>query len=157
MTGLLEKLRALVVPPMTAAPKDTRARAAVDGKIALGVLLWSVAEADGHFRDEERAQIREVLARHQGVAEADLELVMASVEQAARDRIDLYAFAREVADGLDAPSRLEIVTQLYRVACADGHLDHAEVETIRQISRLLRVPHHDFIAAKMAAKAEFGV
>jgi uncharacterized tellurite resistance protein B-like protein len=156
MTGLLEKLRALVLPPMSSPPKDARARAAADEQIALGVLLWAVAEADGRFHDEELAQIREILARH-GVAEADLAVVMASVEQAARARIDLYAFAREVADGLGAPRRVEIVTQLYRVACADGDLAHTEIEIIRQISRLLRVPHDDFIAAKIAVKAEFGV
>jgi uncharacterized tellurite resistance protein B-like protein len=130
------------------------APAATDEAIALGVLLWSVAEADGRLLDAEKTQVAEGLARHGGVAAADLALVLAAVEQAAKERIDLYSFAREVADGLTAAARVEIVKQLYRVACADGTLEHAEVETIRLIAGLLRVPHEGFIAAKLAVKDE---
>lgn len=156
MSGWLEKLRGLVVP-VTGPARKAPARAATDEKIALGVLLWSVAEADGHLLDAEKALIGQVLAGHGGVAPDDVALVLAAVEQASRERIDLYSFAHEVAEGLDAARRAAIVQQLYRVACADGDLDHAEVETIRLIAGLLQVPHKTFIDAKIAAKAEFEI
>ncbi len=158
MGGLLDRLRGIVAP---VAPVRSGAAPAVtptgDDKIALGVLLWIVAEADGRFLAEEKALIEQVLQGHADVGEADLVVVMASVEQAAKDRIDLYQFTREVAQDLTPPERVEIVRHLYRVGCADGTLDHAEVEAINQISGLLRVPHRDMIDAKLAAKKEFGV
>lgn len=156
MTGWLKKVREGVLATVTGSA-TTVGSAAADEKIALGVLLWVVAEADGTFLDTEKALIRQVLAEQGDVGPDDLAIVLASVEQAARERIDLYGFAREVAEGLDAAQRAEIVRQLYRVACADGALDHAEIEAIRQISGLLRVNHPDFIQAKLAAKDEFGL
>ena len=157
MGGFLDRFRALVAPAATEGRPAGPTPTSVDEKIALGVLLWIVADADGRFVDEERDQIEQVLTGHSGVGPADLAVVMASGEQAAVERIDLYAFTREVASGLDPAARMEIVRHLYRVACADGSVDHDEVEVIRQISGLLRVPHRDMIAAKLAAKAEFGI
>ncbi len=158
MGGLLDRLRGLVAP---AAPRGYRTAPAVtttkDDKIALGGLLGIVAEADGRFLAEEKALIEQVLRGHADVDAADLAVVMASVEQAAEERIDLYQFTREVAQDLTPPERAEIVRQLYRVGCADGTLDHAEVEAINQISGLLRVPHRDMIDAKLTAKREFAI
>jgi uncharacterized tellurite resistance protein B-like protein len=161
MAGWLEKLRNLVtapaIGPTAGLTTGSAAPAGTDEAIALGVLLWSVAEADGRLLDAEKAQIAEGLSRHGGVAAADLALVLTAVEQAAKERIDLYSFAREAADGLTPAARVEIVKQLYRVACADGTLEHAEVETIRLIAGLLRVPHEGFIAAKLAVKDELSM
>ncbi|MFH1531881.1 MAG: TerB family tellurite resistance protein [Pseudomonadota bacterium] len=157
MGGLLDRLRGLVVPSAAADGAANAPKAGPgDDRIALGVLLWIVAEADGRFLVEEKAQIEQVLIG-QGMGAGDLAVVMASVEQAAKDRIDLYTFTREVAEGLSPAERVEIVKQLYRVACADGSVDHEEVESIRQIAGLLRVPHRDMIDAKVAAKAEYGL
>jgi uncharacterized tellurite resistance protein B-like protein len=154
MTGWLEKLRGALAP--AGATRGDEAVAS-DEPIALGVLLWSVAEADGRLLDAEKALIGQVLTDERGMAPSDAARVLAAVELAARERIDLYSFAREVADGLPAEARARIVRQLYRVACADGHLDGAETEAVRLVSTLLRVPHDAFIAAKLAAKDEFGV
>jgi uncharacterized tellurite resistance protein B-like protein len=157
MGDWLAKLRVLVAPPGSGPASTGAIQAATDEKIALGVLLWSVAEADGRFDDAEVTLISEVLTRHGGVDPADLALVLEAVRQAAKARIDLYSFAREAADGLSPPQRVEIVRQLYRVACADGSLRGEEVEAVRLVATLLRVPHPDFIAAKLAAKAEFAL
>jgi len=153
MAGWLERLRGLMPTCGAATGPDSSG----DEPIALGVLLWSVAEADGRLLDAEKALIAQVLGDEHGVAAPDAARVLAAVEHAARERIDLYSFAREVAEGLDAASRARIVGQLYRVACADGHLDGAEVEAVRLVATLLRVPHDAFIEAKLSAKAEFGI
>ncbi len=155
MGGLLDRIRGLVVPAaaMTDAARPARD---IDDKIALGVLLWIVAEADGRFLPEETALIEEVLSTHSGVGDADLAVVMASVEQAAADRIDLYSFTHEVAADLTPDARTEIIRHLYRVAYADGSMDHEEVEAIRQIGGLLRVPYRDMNDARTAARKDGG-
>lgn len=155
MGGLMDRLRGLVAPVAPAGPGPVAATPELDEKIALGVLLWIVAEADGRFLAEEKALIEQVLTAHAGVSATDLAVVMASVEEAAANRIDLYSFTREVAGDLTPAARVEIIRHLYRVAGADGAMDHDEVEVIRQIAGLLRVPHRDMIDVKLAVKTEF--
>jgi len=155
MTAWLARLRQLVAP---LAPTHTAGgRSTTDEHLALGVLLWVVAEADGRFLDAEQELIRQVLTTTAGVDQEDMAVVLAAVKEAARERIDLYAFTREVASDVGGPGRAAIVRQLFRVACADGGLDAREIETIRQIAGLLHVPHAAFIQAKLDAKAEFGI
>ncbi len=68
----------------------------IDDKIALGALLWVVAEADDKFLAKEDEKIKEILTLHSRIPEEEMVTVMASIKEAARERIDLYRFTREV-------------------------------------------------------------
>ena len=68
----------------------------IDDKIALGVLLWVVAEADEKFLAHEDEKIKEILILHSKIPEEEISTVLASIKEAARERIDLYRFTREV-------------------------------------------------------------
>ena len=59
-----------------------------------------------------------------------------------RDRIN-SGFTRE--------QKLALIEQMWRVAYADGDLDKYEEYTIRKLSDLLYVEHHEFIRAKLRA------
>ena len=83
--------------------------------------------------------------------------VMASIKEAAIERIDLHHFTREVGKNLSYDVRKSVIETLFRVACCDDELDHNEVETIRKISGLFNVAHKDFINAKITIKKEFGL
>ena len=53
--------------------------------------------------------------------------------------------------------KINILEQLFRVACSDKDLDDSEVETIRKISDLFGIGHKEFINAKIKVKKEFGL
>ena len=91
------------------------------------------------------------------MSEEDIPLVMSSVEQAAKESIDLYTFTHEVSAGLPYQKKKEIIESLFRVACVDKDLAHEEHETVRKISGLFGLDHKDFIDAKIKIKKEFGI
>jgi uncharacterized tellurite resistance protein B-like protein len=82
---------------------------------------------------------------------------MASIKEAARERIDLHRFTREVGKNLSYDVRKSVIETLFRVACCDEELDHNEIEIIRKISGLFHIAHKDFINAKKTVKREFGL
>jgi len=156
MSGFLEQLRAKVAAAVISHDGDAEPPS-LDDNIALGVLLWEVAQADRKYLPEESSQIEQIVRRYGGVSDEDIPVVMASIETAARDSIDLYQFTRDVTQELSYTDRAAIVRQLFRVACSDGELAHEEEETIRKLSGLCGVDHADFIAAKVAVKKECGL
>ncbi len=155
MAGFLDEFRTKVLAPLhkeeAVEPKE------IDDKIALGVLLWVVAEADEKFLPEEEKQMKEILASYAKISEEDMAYVMGSIKEAARERIDLYQFTNEVSKNLDYQMKISILENLFRVACSDKELDDKELETIRKIANLFRLSHGDFIKAKIKIKKEFGL
>ena len=157
MAGFLDRFRKNV---MSSAWKDTIDEPKVrdiDDKIALGVLLWVVAEADKKFLPQEEVKIKELLISYSKIPNEDIPLVLATIKEAAKERIDLYTFTHEVSDNLLNNVKLSIIEDLFRVACADQELNNNELEVIRKISGLFRLSHKDFIDAKIKIKKELGL
>ena len=157
MSGFFDGLRQKVTSSVWKEDARESASSEIDDKIALGVLLWVVAEADEKFLPEEKEKIEQILKDYSGIEASHLPVVLHSIEEAARERIDLYKFTSEVRQDLPYPVKVSIVENLFRVACADGELANMEVETIRKISGLLRVDHKEFIEAKLKVKEEFHI
>jgi len=132
-----------------------------DGKkdtlIALGVLLWVVAEADDKFLPAEQDKIKNILTQHEKITDEDIPVVLQSIQKASEERIDLYTFSQEVSESLDRPAKISIIEDLFHVACADGDLDEAEHSMIRKIADLFRLDHEEFIDAKIRVKKEWGM
>ncbi len=157
MAGFLDKFRKDVITSVWKDKRDEPKVKDINDKIALGVLLWAVAEADEKFLAKENEKIREVLTTYSKIPEEEIETVLASIKEAAIERIDLHRFTREVSKDLPYEVRISIIETLFRVACCDKELDHKEMETIRKISGLFQIAHKDFINAKITIKKEFGL
>ena len=157
MAGFLDMFRKNVITSVWNEEKDKPEVKDIDDKIALGVLLWVVAQADEKFLAHDAVNIKEILILHSKIPEDEISTVLASIKEAARERIDLYRFTREVNTDLQYNSRISIIETLFRVECCDKELDHKEIEVIRKISGLFRVTHRDFINAKITIKKEFGL
>lgn len=132
-------------------------RQGLDDKIALGVLLWIVAEADNKFLPEEEKKIKEILTQHGRISKKDMPYILGAIHQAAKERVDLYSFTREVSLDLSYQEKIPIIENLFRIACSDNDLEHNEIEIIRKISGLFGVDHKDFIESKIKIKKEFGL
>jgi len=154
MKNILLKFREKIIG---SAEEDDDEDKDINNLIALGVLLWVVAEADDQFLPEESEQIKEVLNQYSDIDENDLPIVLRSIEEAAAMRIDVHSFTREVSKGLERPAKIEIIEHLFRVACVDQDLAESEHEAIRLISSLFRLEHKEFINSKIKIKKEFGM
>jgi uncharacterized tellurite resistance protein B-like protein len=154
MAGFLDQFRKKVVSSVWKDKPDEPAVKDIDDKIALGVLLWVVAEADEKFLPEEEERIKETLLSYSKVPEEDIPYIMSSIQEAAKERIDLYRFTHEVSKDLEYSVKTSIIETLFRIAWADKDLNNKEHEVIRKISGLFRLPHEDFINAKIKVKKE---
>ena len=157
MAGFLDKFRSNVISSVWKDKDDIPPVKDIDDKIALGALLWVVAEADDKFLAKEDKKIKEILTLYSKIPEDEMPTVMASIKEAARERIDLHRFTREMGKNLSYDVRKSVIETLFRVACCDKELDHNEIETIRKISGLFHIAHKDFINAKITIKKEFGL
>ena len=157
MAGFLDKFRKNVISSVWKDKADEPKVKDIDDKIALGVLLWVVAEADEKFLPEEEEKIKEVLISHSKISNEDIPTVLASIKEAAKERIDLHRFTHEISEDLPKDIKISIIENLFRVACVDKDLDNNELETIRKISSLFRIEHSDFIDTKIRIKKEFGL
>jgi len=157
MAGFLNRFRKNIISSVYKENIELAKAKDIDDKIALGVLLWVVAEADSRFLPEEEEKIKEILSSYSKISSQDIPLVLASVKEAAKERIDLYTFTREITKDLPFAVKISIIENLFRIACVDGELDNNELETIRQISGLFKIPHKDFIEAKIKIKKEFSL
>ena len=157
MAGFLDQFRKNVITSVRKDKPDEPKVKDIDDKIALGVLLWVVAEADEKFLPEEEEKIKEVLRLYSGISSEDMPIVLASIQQAAKERIDLYRFTHEVSENLSYEIKIKILENLFRVACIDKNLDDRELEVIRKISGLFKLTHKDFIDSKIKVKKEFGL
>ncbi|MCK5633232.1 TerB family tellurite resistance protein [bacterium] len=157
MFGFLEKLRKKINLEFDSQNISGERQKVVDNLIALGVLLWIVAQADEKFMPDEKEKIKEVLRSYEEISADDMPIVLRAIEEASINRIDLYAFTSEVKNGISRGSKIKIIESLFRVACIDNDLDNKECEMIRQISGLFMLDHDEFIAAKIKVKKEFGM
>jgi len=155
MAGFLDKFRKDVISSVWKDKVNEPKVKDIDDKIALGVLLWAVAKADNKFLSQEENKIKEVLVSHSKIPNEDIPIVLSSIREADKERIDLYAFTHEVSENLPYAVKILIIEELFRVACVDKELDNSELEVIRKISGLFYVEHKDFIDAKIKIKKEF--
>lgn len=157
MAGFFDRFRKNVISNVWKDKPDEPQAKDIDDKIALGVLLWVVAEADEKFLPEEEEKIKEILTLYSKISIEDIPTILASIKEAAKERIDLYRFTKEVSEKLPRDIRISIIENLFRIACVDKELDNNELETIRKISGLFRIEHSSFINAKIKIKKEFGL
>ncbi|MCQ9205742.1 MAG: TerB family tellurite resistance protein [Omnitrophica bacterium] len=157
MAGFFDRLRKNVISNVWKDKADESQVKDIDDKIALGVLLWVVAEADEKFLPEEMEKIKEILILYSKISIEDIPTILASIKEAAKERIDLYRFTKEISENLPYDIRISIIENLFRIACVDKDLDNNELETIRKISGLFKIEHSSFINAKIKIKKEFGL
>lgn len=155
--GIFNQFKDKIIKRPTDGVENVEDSREVDNLIALGVLLWVVAEADDKFLPEESEHIKKILKTYGEITNEDMPIVLRAIKEAAIDRIDIHKFTHEVKSNLTYENKVVIVENLFRVACSDGELADEEHEAIRQMSGLLGLEHREFIESKIKVKKEFGL
>lgn len=121
--------------------------------VAVAALLLEVSRADHEVDEAERHAVCEAVARICTVDVDELEALIVSADTAVDEAVSLYDFTSVVNARLDHAHKYELLLMLWRVAYADGRLDHYEEYCVRKIADLLHLSQRDFIRAKHAARA----
>ncbi len=114
------------------------------------LLLVEISRADMEIDNAEREAIASAIKDSSSslqVAEID-EIISAAIRDA-ENTISFREHIRQINKGFTRNQKLLLIEQMWRVAYADGDLDKYEEYTIRKLSDLLYVEHHEFIRAKL--------
>ena len=145
---MLNKIRQLFAKNADAPEQDEIATE----HLATAALLIEVMIIDGNLDDQELQSISHTLCEILDLTEAQVdELILLSREEVA-EATSLYQFTREINNHFDLEGKMKLLTSMWRVAYADGHLDKHEEGIIRRVADLLHIRHNEYIRCKLEAK-----
>lgn len=124
--------------------------------LAAAALMVEVMVIDRHLDEEEQRHVRQLLQKQFGLAEEEIEQLVALAREEVDASTSLFQFTRLINDHFDASAKVDLIENLWLVAYADQSLDKHEEALIRRIAELIYVPHRDFIRAKLRAQGEPG-
>ena len=146
---MLDKLRNFFIAAPAADDADPEAAL----HLAAAMLLIEVAKTDHELDDEELARIRDVLARHWGLGEQDLDDLLQVARDSSDASVSLHRHIDLINSNFSRQRKVALVRGLWEVACADQDIHHHEEALIRRVADLIHVPHRDFIRTKHRALA----
>ena len=121
-------------------------------QLATAALLIEVMVIDGNLDEQEFRAIGNTLSQMLDLSNEQIhELIVLSREEVA-DATSLYQFTREINAHYDHDKKMALMTAMWQVALADGHLDKHEEGIIRRVADLLYIRHNEYIRCKLAAK-----
>lgn len=121
-------------------------------QLATAALLIEVMVIDGNLAEDELQSISATLAQMLELSSEQVdELVLLSRDEVA-DATSLYQFTKEINAHFSHEKKLNLMTAMWLVAFADGHLDKHEEGIIRRVADLLHLRHSEFMQCKLSAR-----
>jgi uncharacterized tellurite resistance protein B-like protein len=121
-------------------------------QVATAALIAEVMQLDGRAESERKAFL-DAMRKRFALSDDEAATLVALAEAEAREAVGYYQFTSLINRAFGAEQRAHIVELMWQVAYADGTLSAHEQHVMRKIADLLYVPHGEYIAAKLRAKA----
>ena len=125
--------------------------------LAAGALMVEAARLDGHFDDDERAKIHDVLRNRFDLDEDSTATLIGAAVEAADNIPEIFGFTRTIRQHFTHEERIEMMEMLWEVAYVDGKLHDYEASLLRQITGLLYVTDQESGAARKRARSRLGL
>jgi uncharacterized tellurite resistance protein B-like protein len=119
-----------------------------DARLALAALLVRAVAIDGETSDEERAKLRDLLARKFDLSGDELDILIEDAVAAEAEAVDLYRFTSVLKNSMSEEERIRVVEDLWEMVYADGKSHEFEENLVWRVAELLAVNRRDRIAAK---------
>ncbi len=119
-------------------------------QLAVVALLLEIGRADHSIAQEELAAVVAAAGAVFDITPEESNALIDAAAPAVENAVSLYEFTDVLNRELSAASKKKLLRELWRVAQADGRIDHFEEYYLRKIADLLHLSHRDFIAAKLA-------
>lgn len=117
-------------------------------------LLVSCANADHSLDVRELDTIRMIASKHFDLNVAQTEALIERASDQTEASTSLYEFTSLINAHFDAAQKFQLISDLWRIAWADGRIDRYEEHLIRRIADLVYVEHARFIEAKLTTQAD---
>ena len=131
---------------------DPEAETTSPDQLATAALLIEVMVIDGDLDDQEMQAIAGTLSSMLDLTEEQIDQLIELSKEEVADATSLYQFTKEINEHFDIEKKLSLMTAMWRVAFADGHLDKHEENIIRRVADLLHIRHSEYIRCKANAR-----
>ena len=121
-------------------------------QLATAALLIEVMVIDGDLDDQEMQAIAGTLSNMLHLSKEQIDQLIELSKEEVAEATSLYQFTKEINEHFDIEKKLSLMTAMWRVAFADGHLDKYEENIIRRVADLLHIRHSEYIRCKANAK-----
>lgn len=121
-------------------------------QLATAALLIEVMVIDGNLDPDETQSIAVTLSRMLDLSAQQVDELIELSQAEVREATSLYQFTSEINKHFDHNKKLSLMTAMWRVAFADGHLDKHEENIIRRVADLLHIRHSEYIRCKQLAR-----
>ena len=121
-------------------------------QLATAALLIEVMVIDGDLDDQEMQAIAATLSNMLHLSKEQIDQLIELSREEVADATSLYQFTKEINEHFDIEKKLSLMTAMWRVAFADGHLDKHEENIIRRVADLLHIRHSEYIRCKANAR-----
>jgi len=112
-------------------------------------LLVEIARADHQLEQTEIQAITKALQQSSSLPDDEVKALVDAAVADADSTLSLHEHVRVINEQFEREEKVLLIEQMWRVAGADGNVDHYEDYTIRKLTELLHMPHRDFIQAKL--------
>jgi uncharacterized tellurite resistance protein B-like protein len=124
-----------------------------DVSLAVTALMVEIMRMDDKLEDAEHSAIMLAIGQRFGLSENEIHVLIEQAKKEVDQALDMHQFTSVVVKGFSTKERIDILTELWSVAMADGHVDPYEEQLIRRIADLLGIHHRQYIKAKVSAGA----
>ena len=131
---------------------DPEAETTSPDQLATAALLIEVMVIDGDLDDQEMQAIAGTLSNMLDLTEEQIDQLIELSKEEVSEATSLYQFTKEINEHFDIEKKLSLMTAMWRVAFADGHLDKYEENIIRRVADLLHIRHSEYIRCKANAR-----
>jgi uncharacterized tellurite resistance protein B-like protein len=138
---------------LIAGPDDAPGRDDHSTELAAAALMVQAALSDGVYADVESDMILDLLKSGFDLDDAAARDLLNEAEGLAETALDHYQFTKVIKE-LPEDRRMAFMTQLWRVALADGEKDAHEDALFRRLSPLLALTDRQRAEARQAAQGE---
>ncbi|MBB3046056.1 putative tellurite resistance protein B-like protein [Litorivivens lipolytica] len=118
-------------------------------RLATAALLIELSKADFEQDSSEREAIEQLLQRDHGVTADEIETLMALAEEQFAEDNAYHPYTSLINEHFSPEQKVALIDTLWQVAIADGEISKYEDHLIRKISKLIYVPHREFIRSKL--------
>jgi len=112
-------------------------------------LLVEVARSDHELAPQELETIHSALQQSSALEDEEVSSIINAAVSEVDVAVSFHEHIRLVNEQFGQAEKRLLIEQMWRVAAADGNVDHYEDYTIRKISELIHVRHAEFIKAKL--------
>ena len=117
-------------------------------------LMARVAHVDDEISEKEREGMASIVAENWGVSAEVAGLVAGLTCEETTRTLDFSRIAYNYFTCTTNEERQRFLVTLFGIANACGGTSNDEIEEIRQIAKVLKLSHEDFIAAKLTVPRE---